>query len=421
MTEQYTRHLHGVVVIGAGVIGAAVAYALAREGRQVWLLDRSEPGIGGASFGNVGHLAAELVEPLPSRALLWGFWRKLFALGGPLDIPLHRVPELLPWVRQFAVASHCQAQNTSRLAPLVRPAVADVKRWLAEIERPELLRANGHYEVWFGARAQERAQAQADVMQRLEIPTHPADTAWLRTISPSRAAAGLHFTSTGHVLDPQEVVRACAEAARRHGTRFIRTEVRGLQIQDSGVTVLMADGVMRSSAVVVCAGAWSAPLLEPLGVAVPMEGVRGYHLELPDHAARAEAPILYSDEHVLVTPMRGRLRASSFMDFVELDAGADPRKRARLVASLKRLGYRCDNAGPAWWGPRPVLPDYLPAMGRVDGTNVFYAMGHQHIGLTLAPVTGELLADLVAGRTPRLDLSAFDLRRFGGSNSRQIR
>src|SRR5882724_9240528 len=118
MGEQDT-----IAVIGAGVVGAAAAFALAREGRSVLLLDRAEPGMAGASFGNVGHLAAELVAPLPSRALLFSFWRELFALGGALDIPLRRLPALLPWVRRFAAASAHQAQNTKSLAPLVKPAV----------------------------------------------------------------------------------------------------------------------------------------------------------------------------------------------------------------------------------------------------------------------------------------------------------
>ena len=101
-----------VAVVGAGVIGAAVAYALTREGRGVLLLDRAEPGLAGASFGNAGHIAPELVEPLPSWGLLFGFWRELFAFGGVLDIPLRRAPEFLPWARRFAAAARHRTENT---------------------------------------------------------------------------------------------------------------------------------------------------------------------------------------------------------------------------------------------------------------------------------------------------------------------
>jgi glycine/D-amino acid oxidase-like deaminating enzyme len=126
------------------------------------------------------------------------------------------------------------------------------------------------------------------------------------------------------------------------------------------------------------------------------------------------------DSKVLVTPMQGRLRASSFMEFSGLESAADARKPAALRRKLKALGYRCDADGASWRGARPILPDYLPGIGRAPGEqNVFYAIGHQHIGLTMAPVTAQLIADLVAARTPRHDVAAFDLRRFGAPRKTQ--
>jgi len=145
---------------------------------------------------------------------------------------------------------------------------------------------------------------------------------------------------------------------------------------------------------------------------VPMESARGYHVELAGHPPLADTPILYVDKRIYVTPMEGRLRATSFMEFAGTSAAPDPRKPARLRTRLVELGYDCPADGPSWVGPRPVLPDYLPGIGRLERTSIFYAVGHQHIGLTLAPVTGELMSDLVANRKPRHDISAFDLRRF---------
>jgi D-hydroxyproline dehydrogenase len=417
-----------VAVVGAGVIGAAVAYALAREGNPVLLLDRSEPGVAGASFGNVGHIAAELVEPLPSWSLLFGFWRELFAFGGPLDIPLRHLPEFLPWARRFAAAARNRTENTHHLAPLVKPAVLQMTRWLSEIGRPELLRQNGHFEVWLGPKAERRAAAQVQAMERLEIPTRPAPDELLQAVtrllpgSPGRLAsrsagaellAGVWFTSTGHVIDPLGIVQAFVSAALQRGAQFQRTEVRAVEPRPGGVEVHTATGSLSVGSVVVCAGAWAASLLQPLGLRVPLESARGYHVELQDHKALSDAPILYADQRVLMTPMSGRLRASSFMEFTGPDAEPDPRKPARLRAKLCELGYVCPPEGPSWVGPRPVLPDYLPGIGRLEDTPVFYAIGHQHLGLTMAPVTGELMADLVVGRAPRHDISAFDLCRFG--------
>lgn len=406
-----------VAVVGAGVVGAAVAYALAREGRTVLLLDRAEPGMAGASFGNAGHIAAELVEPLPSWGLLFGFWRELFAFGGVLDIPLRRAPEFVPWALRFAAAARHRTENTRHLAPLVRPAVDRMAHWLAEIGRPELLRTNGHYQVWFGPRSDERAAEEGHAMERLGIPTQAAQNEILQVIarqsvrSPKRVA-GLWFPGTAHVLDPLKIVQSFVGAAMERGASFKCAEVQSIKPLEGRVSLHTSSGTLTVGAVVVCTGAWTASLLEPLGLRVPMESARGYHVEMPGHPAFTEAPILYVDSRTYVTPMQGRLRASSFMEFAGYDAAPDPRKWALLRRRLGELGYDCPADGPSWVGSRPVLPDYLPGIGRLERTSVFYAVGHQHIGLTLAPVTGELMSDLVAGRQPRHDVSAFDLRRF---------
>ncbi|MGB6766825.1 MAG: FAD-dependent oxidoreductase [Methyloceanibacter sp.] len=233
-----------VAVVGAGVIGAAVAYALTREGRAVLLLDRADPGMTGASFGNAGHIAAELVEPLPSWDLLFGFWRELFAFGGALEIPLRRAPKFLPWARRFAAAARHRAENTRRLAPLVKPAAGDMAGWLAEIGRSELLRTNGHFEVWFGPRADEWAAEQGLAMDRLGIPTQAAPNEILDVIARQTArnlqprvsgrpknarVAGLWFTSTAHVLDPLKIVQSLVGAALQRGASLERTEVRTIK------------------------------------------------------------------------------------------------------------------------------------------------------------------------------------------------
>jgi D-amino-acid dehydrogenase len=413
--DQRMSRENVVAVVGAGLIGSAVAFALAREGRRVLLVDRAEPGTGGASFGNVGHIAAELVEPLPSRALLFGFWHELFVFGGPLDVPLRRMPQFLPWARHFAAAAGHRQENTRYLAPLVRPATLDMSRWLAEIGCSDLLRTNGHYEVWLGERSSRRAATQALVMEKLGIATQPAPDELLRTIAGQAAieiTAGLWYPSTGHVLDPLKIMQSFVGAAIQRGATFKRAEVSRIQALEGGVTLQTSSETLSVNSVVVCTGAWSTSLLESLGLRVPMESARGYHVELPNHRPLTDAPILYSDSHIVITPMQGRLRASGFMEFTDSDASPDARKPAHLRRALRHLGYHCPPEGPSWVGPRPVLPDYLPGIGRVGQSNVFYAIGHQHIGLTLAPVTGDLVADLVAGRKPRHDVSAFDLRRF---------
>jgi glycine/D-amino acid oxidase-like deaminating enzyme len=254
-------------------------------------------------------------------------------------------------------------------------------------------------------------------MARLEISTRPMPAALLRAVTDAAggaASAGLEFPESAHVLDPRAVCDVLARAALGRGARLLRTRVRTLIPRGAQIELVTERESLTASTAIVCAGVWSAPLLACFGLRAPLQSVRGYHLELPGHAPLVDAPLIYVNESTLVTPMAGRLRASGYMEFAAPEAAPDPRKPKRLRARLRRLGYRCEGYERGWVGPRPVLPDYLPGIGRAPGAaQLFYAIGHQHLGLTLAPVTAELVAALVAGREPAHDLRAFDLRRFG--------
>jgi D-amino-acid dehydrogenase len=432
-----------VAIIGAGVVGCAVAWALTKAGKRVLLIDRADPATAGASFGNVGHIATEQLQPLPSPQLLLSFWRELVAFGGALDIPLRRAAVMAPWIARFARAAFQQRRHTEHLAPLVRSAADMLESQLSEVGRHDLFRRHGHYALWIGPKASTRAAAEQARATGLGILTKEAPAELLRaaaaqaqrtvtrtpvsnapgapaglSASPARATdpvvAGVWFPDTAHVLDPALVARAFATASTQAGASILRTSVRHIRPLGNRIEIVTDADSLSVRTAVVCAGAWSAPLLASFGVRAPLEAERGYHVELSNHAPLTDAPILYADHSVVVTPMASRLRASSYLEFAGLEAPPDPRKPAQLRAKLRQLGYQCEVEGPSWMGPRPTLPDYLPGIGRARGPHeLFYAVGHQHLGLTLAAVTADLIADLVTGRAPRFDIKAFDLRRFG--------
>lgn len=412
-----------VAVVGAGIVGCAIAWALTKAGKRVLLIDRADPATAGASFGNVGHIATEQLQPLPSPQLLLSFWRELIAFGGVLDIPLRRAAAMAPWIARFAHAAFQQQQHTEHLAPLVRSAADTLESQLSEVGQHALLRRHGHYALWAGPKAAKRAAAEQWRASALGIPTKEAPAELLRAAARLAASsastaepdfAGVWFPDSAHVLDPALVARAFAVAATQAGASILRASVRHMRPLGDRIEIVTDTDSLAVRTAVVCAGAWSAPLLASFGVRAPLEAERGYHIELTGHAPLTDAPILYADHSVVVTPMTSRLRASSYLEFAGLDAPPDPRKPAQLRAKLRQLGYQCELEGPSWMGPRPTLPDYLPGIGRARGQHeLFYAVGHQHLGLTLAAVTADLIADLVTGRAPRFDIKALDLRRFG--------
>jgi len=415
-----------VAVVGAGVIGCAVSWALTKAGRRVMLIDRGDPATAGASFGNVGHIATEQLQPLPSPQLLLNFWRELIAFGGVLDIPLRRVLAMSPWMMRFALAAFRQEANTRHLAPLVSSAADALESQLLEVGRGDLIRRNGHYALWLGPNATAHAAAERARASALGIPTANAPTELLRAAAETAAAGadagsdsdlwagGVWYPASAHVLDPSHVAQAFATASVQAGGSILRAEVRQLRPRGDGVEIVTDKGAFTPRTTVICTGAWSAPLLAPFGINAPVEAERGYHIELPNHAPLVDAPILYADHSVVVTPMASRLRASTFLEFAGLGAPPDPDKPRRLRAKVRKMGYDCEPEGPSWMGPRPTLPDYLPGIGRARGPHeLYYALGHQHLGLTLSAVTADLVAALVMGRTPAFDVKAFDLSRFG--------
>jgi glycine/D-amino acid oxidase-like deaminating enzyme len=405
-----------IAVIGAGVIGAAAAFALAREGRQVLLLDRSEPGEAGPSFGNAGHIAAEMVRPLPSPKLLFGFYRELFRFGGVLDLPPRQALQMTPWIRKFASAAFQRTQNTHHLAPLVRPSAEVWERWARAIGRPELLKRHGHYEISLGPKSHAHMKSYAEEMARIGVKTRPVRAEQLLPLQRAANAvtsAGLWFEDSAYIVDPLEAVRALVAAALKSSATFRKLNVKGLLPRGDKIEVLNDAAPLIVDAALVCAGVRSARLLAAFGLRAPLQAVRGYHVEMPGQDAFFDAPVAYVDDHIVVTPMTGRVRATSYMEFADPDAPADPRKPARLRRQLRALGYACEPEGPSWVGSRPALPDYLPGIGRAPGpAKLFYAVGHQHIGLTLAPFTAEVVAAIVAGREPPIPIAAYDLQRF---------
>src|SRR5882757_10732013 len=178
-----------VAVVGAGIVGCAVAWALTKAGRHVLLIDRADPATAGASFGNVGHIATEQLQPLPSAQLLLSFWRELMAFGGVLDIPLRRVAVMAPWMARFAAAGFRQQANTKHLAPLVRNAANVLESQLCEVGGRDLLRRNGHYALWLGHKAAEHAAAERARAANLGIATSDAPPELIRAAASQASAA----------------------------------------------------------------------------------------------------------------------------------------------------------------------------------------------------------------------------------------
>lgn len=409
-----------LVVIGGGVVGLSCALAARRAGASVRVLDHAGPRPS-ASWGNAGHIATEQVEPLASPKALASAPRRLFALGGALDLRGADLPAWAGFAARYVSASSPARFEAGRAAlkRLMSLALPAWRRLAQSLGDAALICESGHLVVWESAAtaaAGRAAWASADTGDARFAPLKPAALAALAPRIKTPLAAGLRFHGTAQVREPRQVLQALRASLAAEGGAVDESRVASLRPEPEGLALILDSGErIRPGRVLVAAGIGSGPLMRQTGHAAPLVAERGYHIEGPAGDWGELPPVVFEDRSLIVTRFGDRLRAASFVEFAACGSPPDPRKWARLRRHARELGLPLDDDARPWMGARPTLPDYLPAIGasrRIAG--LFYAFGHQHLGLTLAAATGEILANLLSGQAPPIDLAPFDIERFSG-------
>ena len=369
------------------------------------------------SWGNAGHIATEQVEPLASLAMLRSAPRRWHAFGGPLDLrePLRQSPWIARYLRACAPARF-EAGRVA-LSALLGHALPAWRRLAGTIEAPELLREDGHWVCWESdASAQRGAESWrgADIATARFSCLSDARRSTLQALLSAPIASGIAFENTAQIADLPMLGQRLADAFARAGGVYHRTRVRSLVREGRRVHAITDDGArFDADQVLVCAGVHSRALMGGVGLHAPLIAERGYHLQWMSHDWPELPPVVFEDRSMILTRFASGLRAAGFVEYSGIDTPPDPRKWARLRRHVEQLGVPVQGEPQAWFGARPTLPDYLPALGRSPRfDNLAYAFGHQHLGLTLAAVTGELLADLCANRPGAVAHAPFDLERF---------
>ena len=407
-----------IAVVGGGVIGLACALNLRRSGANVTVFDEAT-GAPAASAGNAGHIATEQVEPLASPAALRSAIRRLSIFGGPLDFRLDDLGTWGPWALRFVRASRPQRFTSSRtaLSDLLADTLPAWRRLASSIGRPDLLREEGHFVLWEGpgtARSRLRSWS-ASQTGLASFQALDADRlGLLNRHLKRRVAGGIRFSGTGQISDLNQLLDGLRRALSAAGVQIRQDKATALAVAGGQASlVLEKGGAAHWDRIVVAAGVGSGGLMQSAGHPAPIIAERGYHIEGERGDWPDLPPVVFEDRSVIVTRFGDRLRVASFVEFGRPNAPPDARKWARLRRHADELGLPLREPISQWMGARPTLPDYLPAIGvSARAGNLIYAFGHQHLGLTLAAATGEIVADLAAGRPPATDLAPFDIARF---------
>jgi D-amino-acid dehydrogenase len=409
-----------VVVIGAGIIGLCTALLLRREGHNVLLLDRQ--GVAAeASRGNAGAYAFSDVLPMASPGILAQVPRWLLDPLGPLALRPAHLWTLLPWLWRFWRASRPAAFAASIQAQvaLMQLSAPATQRLLDVAGAKHMLMSGGNLHLyesqaeWKASLPHWRLRAEHGI--DFEHAQGAQDIArWQPGLSPSLVAATF-VPGWQTIADPLLLCQTVASAFETAGGELRRAHVQALKPAPGHVDLLLADGRrVRAQRVVVAAGAWSRQLARTLGEYIPLETERGYNTTFPPGAFDLHRQLTFPGHGFVVTPIAGGVRVGGAVELAGLTAPPNYKRADVLLSKAQGFLPGLKTAGGTrWMGFRPSLPDSLPAIGpaRADA-RITYAFGHGHLGLTQSAATAEIVAALVAGRRPPLDLQPFNPARF---------
>jgi len=408
------------IVLGAGIVGVSVALHLAKRGLAVALLDRGDPGQG-TSYGNAGIIEGNTLFPAKFPA---GF-------GRLLRIALKRAPEanyhvtflarVAPWLLAFRRNSTPErlVETMEAMRPLFSRSVGEHAALMAESDAERYLRRNGWLKLYrsdagLAGTARERA-----IAAELGIPLRVLDREEARALEPSLAPVFRHavfWEQAASVSNPLAVTRAYAARFKALGGVILRGDAMRLHQSAGRWRVETAEGPVDAEATVVALGPWAPDLLQPLGIRLPLGIKRGYHRHFrPRGNAGLARPVLDAETGYCLAPMEQGIRLTTGAEFAARDAVPTPVQFTRVMPAATGLFPLGDPVEERpWMGARPCFADSRPVIGRAPGQGgLWLAYGHGHSGLTLGPVTGRLIAEMMTGETPFCDPAPYRAERFG--------
>ena len=409
-----------VIVVGAGIVGVATALCLQMEGHRVTVLDPKAPGTA-TSFGNAGSIALGAMYPTGSPGNLKQVPKMLMDPASAISVRWSYLPRMLPWfVRFFAASRPSRVEQIARELATIVPSAGDAHLSLMKAHGIEgIVKPLGWLKVYTGEKSFAGTLGERETIIRHGGNLQILNQDELRQLEPSLSPRFTHgaFQPDNHfVTSPVKLTEAYAKAFIGLGGRFLGEKVTRFEFDGSRVQKVVTDlGMHEADSVVVCAGAWSGRVCKMLGFKVPLDTERGYHLNIiSDGGPKLGRPVVVGDHSFVLAPMQDGIRLTSGIEFAGVDAAPDFRRiRRMLPLARKALPGLGDTITREWLGFRPSTPDSKPVIGAAPGLrNVFLGFGHGHIGLTLAARTGNLLADLVSGRDPSIDLGPFNAGRF---------
>lgn len=414
-----------IIVCGAGIVGLCTAYYLRREGFEVTVIERNAEGADTCAHGSAGYVSPSHVQPLSSPGMVWQGMKWMLSSRSPFYIKPRLDADLLRWSLLFA--RNCSPEHTRRAAPVLAQHCLESRKLFVELAEQTgnsfELREEGLFNLCKTQETLDKYSAGLGALANsvgIEARTlTAAETAALEPGARMEIAGSIYFPIDAH-LSPRKFMPALLTLLKKMGVGFEwGVAVRGWKSGTGGhlTHVVTSAGERAAETFVLATGSWAAGTVRGLDISLPMQPGKGYSLTIEKPRFRFTKSAILSERRVAMTPMGDTLRFGGTMEISGHDDRVRPERIEQIIAAAQFYFPDVrpeDFAGvKPWFGYRPVSPDGLPYLGRfAKHGNLIAACGHAMLGLTLAPITGHVVTELVAGKEPSVDLALTNPDRF---------
>ncbi len=411
-----------VVILGGGAIGLCTAYYLWKSGLKVTLIEKNEIG-SGCSYGNAGLIVPSHVIPLAAPGVIAKGLKWMFNPAGPLYLKPRFDLELMSWLWKFSRS--CASARMHRAIPLLHALCQNSAKLFEELQQSKAfsfdLEKRGLLMLYQSEHEWKAEQEAVELAHKLGMQVGNLNPAQIRELDANlhtSAFGGIYYPHDCH-LDPAQFVNSLARFLRDHGAQMItKTEALQLHAANGKIAKLKTSrGDFSADTFVLASGAWSPALLKDLQMRLPMQAGKGYSITIPRPPNAPRVPLLLAEARVAVTPMGERLRFAGTMELAGNDLAINQRRVQAILNAVPKYLPNIEamdlSRAEVWAGLRPCTPDGLPYIGAFrEYDNLIAATGHAMLGITLAPITGKLVSDLILNQPIALDMKALHPGRF---------
>ena len=406
-----------VGIIGAGIQGVSNALFLQRKGFDVTLFDREEPGSPVASYGNAGHFSPYACILMNRPDILTDVPAMLLSSSGPLALKWNYVPKMIPWFLQFI--RNCTTKRMMHTAKnmhqILDLALSAYDELFNDIDLDGLVEKKGILYIWNNQSLKSR-ELEIKVRNELGVNQQIVSPKEIHDLEPNIKPfyhGGVYYKYGRHARNPKKILLKLFDLFLKKKGKFCKTNVQDIIFDDEKPTIKTETHKFTFDKLVIACGAFSKKLTDNLGEKIPLDTERGYHVHFKNCDHLLSRPVIFQNRGFGITPMEQGLRVVGTVEFGGLKNPLSKPRIKNLINNAKYMLGNLPDHEDEWLGFRPTLPDFLPVIGPSKNyKNIFYCFGHHHLGWTLGPISGKIIAGMIAEENTNLNLSPYRSSRF---------